>query len=93
MTAEYQEIRERAEADGYKVTDEEYSNLVTYARRKAVSAGKGEDYMPYLLPDVIKEYFIRSAINYVGFGIMAIDKKSKEEVSEHGSNDNRAVFV
>ena len=59
----YAEIRAELEADGYRLNDEEYMELVTYARRKAACAGKGEDYLPYLLPDVIKEHFVRMAIN------------------------------
>ena len=93
MVVEYQEIRERLESDGYSVSDEDYGRLVEYARRKAEAAGKDESYMPYLLPDVIGEHLIRAAINYVGFGIMAINKEYQEEVRGHGSNDNRTVFV
>ena len=65
MAVEYQEIRTELEADGFRLDDEEYTEAVNYARRKAKSSGKDESYMPYLLPDVIREWIIRKAINSV----------------------------
>lgn len=62
---DYPEIRKRLEAQGLVLTDEEYAEQVRYARRKCEVNGKGEDYMPLLLPDVIKEYLMRSYINMV----------------------------
>lgn len=58
----YEGIRKDAEEQGYSMTDEKFTELVRYAERKAAVAGKDESYIPYLLPDVIKEYFIRKLI-------------------------------
>ena len=52
MPVEYQEIRMTlAECEGLHLTDTEFDDVVSYARRKAQVAGKGEDYLPYLLPE------------------------------------------
>ena len=40
MAVEYQEIRAELEADGFRLDDEEYTEAVNYARRKAESSGK-----------------------------------------------------
>ena len=53
----YEDIRKDAEKQGYSMTDRKFTELVQYAERKAAVAGKDESYIPYLLPDVIKEYF------------------------------------
>lgn len=45
MAVEYQEIRTELEADGFRLDDEEYTEAVNYARRKAESSGKDESYM------------------------------------------------
>lgn len=47
------------------MSDEEWDEQLAYARRKAKCAGKDESYIPYLLPDVIREFFIRAAINMI----------------------------
>lgn len=64
MALEYPEIKEQLEADGFSLTDEEYAKAVSYSRRKAEVAGENESYVPYLLPDVIREWSMRQAINY-----------------------------
>lgn len=74
MVVEYQKIREELEADGYKVEDEEYPQIVEYARRKARSAGKDESYLPLLLPDVIREWLTRRAINLYSIAVMEVEK-------------------
>lgn len=71
---EYQGIREEMETDGYKLDDGTFQELVVYARRKAKSAGKSENYLPFLLPDVIREWFIRRSINAVTITAMEIEK-------------------
>ena len=69
---EYQDIRKRlAEEEGLHLTDDEFEYAVWYARRKAEVAGKDESYLPYLLPDVIREMFIRAAINATTYGRMS----------------------
>ena len=74
MNTCYQEIREKAETDGYKVDDDTFQELIEYARRKAKVAGRDESYLPFLLPDVIKEWYIRRAINVYSIAMMQIQK-------------------
>lgn len=74
MISEFQGIREKAEADGYKVDGDTFHELIEYARRKAKTAGRDESYLPFLLPDVIKEWYIRRAINIYSIAMMQIQK-------------------
>jgi len=60
---QYAEIREALERKGYILQDAEYNELVQYARRKASVAGNDESYIPLLLPDVVREHYMRTAIN------------------------------
>ena len=78
MAVEYQEIRTELEADGFRLDDEEYTEAVNYARRKAKSSGKDESYMPYVLPDVIREWITRKAMKngYKTLILMRQQKKS-----------------
>lgn len=75
----YEDIRKDAEKQGYSMTDRKFTELVQYAERKAAVAGKDESYIPYLLPDVIKEYFIRNAINEVSNGMMEFERYIKTQ--------------
>ena len=87
-------LRKDAEKQGYSMTDRKFTELVQYAERKAAVAGKDESYIPYLLPDVIKEYFIRNAINEVSTGMMEFEryiKTQKQEVTDDGRNDRKTV--
>ncbi len=68
----YPEIRKKAEDAGYHMDDEEYGKIVAYAKRKAAFSGKGDSYIPYLLPDVIREYFVRVAINSFSIELLKI---------------------
>lgn len=61
----YADIKDKLDQSGLQTTQEEFDGLVAYARRKAQAAGKDESYLPYLLPDVVKEYFFRNYINAV----------------------------
>ena len=88
MAVEYQDIRRELEADSFRLEDEEYAEVVEYARRKAKTAGKDESYMPYLLPDVIREWLTRKAINSFTFAVMEIEKIFKQEVNCNGSSVN-----
>ena len=86
----YEGIRKDAEEQGYSMTDEKFTELVRYAERKAAVAGKDESY----IPDVIKEYFIRNAINEVSTGMMEFEryiKTQKQEVTDDGRNDRKTV--
>lgn len=90
----YADVRADAEKNGYKITDEQFDYFVRYARRKAQVAGKDESYIPYLLPDVIKEYFLRKGINTVSFAVMEFEryiKTQKQEVTENGRDFRTAV--
>lgn len=68
----YQGIREEMEADGYRVGDDEFSEIVSYAKRKAEVSGKDESYLPLLLPDVIREWIIRQTINQYSIAMMEV---------------------
>lgn len=70
----YAEIREEMEKSGYSLEDSEYEKVVAYAKRKAEVSGKDESYMPYLLPDVIREWVTRKAINAVTMAAMTADR-------------------
>ncbi len=70
MNTYYQSIREKAEADGHKVDDDTFQGLIEYARRKAKTAKRDESY----LPDVIKKWCIRRAINVYSIAKMQIQK-------------------
>lgn len=90
----YEDIRQDEEKQGHSMTDEKFIELVQYAERKATVAGKDESYIPYLLPDVIKEYFIRNAINEVTIGVMEFEryiKTQKQEDVNDGRNDRETV--
>lgn len=69
---EYEEIRKECEKQGSKVDDEEFEDLLSYARRKADVLGKGESYISYLLPDVIREYLFRNTVNAISMAIMNV---------------------
>lgn len=60
---EYESVKKQLEKDGYKISNAEFSCLVEYTRRKAKIAGKDETYIPILLPDMVKEYLFRMAVN------------------------------
>ncbi len=72
MALNYQGIRERMEADGYKVGDDEFVQILSYAKRKAEVSGKGESYLPFLLPDMIREWLIRQTVNGYSIAMMEI---------------------
>ena len=69
---QYPEIRKKAEDAGYRMDDETFGKVVAYAKRKAATSGKGDSYIPYVLPDMIREYFVRIAINSFSAELMKI---------------------
>ena len=69
---EYEEIRKECEKEGCKVDDKEFGDLLSYARRKANVLGKGESYISYLLPDVMREYIFRNTVNAISMAIMNV---------------------
>ena len=72
MCVEYPEIRQSMEEQGYEMTDAQYKEIVSHARRKADIAGKDESYLTYLLPDVIREWFIQRTMNSFSMKIMKL---------------------
>lgn len=72
MNTYYQDIRSKATEDGYEIDDKSFSKLVEYARRKATISGRDESYLPFLLPDVIKEWHIGRAVNTYSIAMMQI---------------------
>ena len=94
MTNEYDTIRQQMEDQGYVMTDEEYSGCLSYARRKAECSGKSEDYLPYLLPDVIREHCISKTLNSFTMGLMKLERVYKNQYQggyESGRTATRAA--
>ena len=56
-------VRKEAEDKGFVLSGAEYEALLQYTARKCEINGKGEDYLPLLLEDEIKDYFFRIANN------------------------------
>lgn len=79
----YTKIRTDMEEAGYVLEDSEFEKVVAYARRKAEVSGKDESYMPYLLPDVIREWVTRQAINAVTIAAMTAERILKQEVKKN----------
>lgn len=46
-----------------RIDDEEVEEVIELCKRKIFISGKTEDYMEFLLPDELKHYCIRRAIN------------------------------
>lgn len=88
----YPEIRAVMEERGYAVDDAQYEEVVAYARRKAAASGKDESYMPYLLPDVIKEWVVSRAINAVTIAAMTAENLFQQEVY-YGEHDGKRMAV
>lgn len=74
-----QESRNRAEeAAGTTLTESEFQEVLAYTRHKARLNGKGEDYVPLLLYDEIRNYVFREQINRVSHDFMQISKLLQE---------------
>lgn len=74
MNTDNQSILEKSEVDGYKVDDDTLQGIIEYARRKVKTSGRDESYLPFLRLDVIKEWYIRRAINIYSIAMMQIQK-------------------
>lgn len=72
MMNEYAEIRKQMEEQGYKISDEEFEQALIYTRLKAKRVGKKEDYLPLLLPDVIKEVLYNRLVNELAALMMGV---------------------
>ncbi|MCC8066392.1 MAG: hypothetical protein LIO94_04740 [Clostridiales bacterium] len=79
---EYREIKDELENKGYVISDSEFDCIVEYARRKAETSGKDEGYLPLLIPDVVKEYFFRTACNMATV-LMEDDTNKKIKEAQH----------
>lgn len=93
MDVEYLDIRKELEKSGYQMDDNEYKEALKYAIRKAEVSGKGEMYIQYLLPDIIREWVIRKTINSFTLAVMEIKKIFKQEVNIYGTSDYKGVAV
>lgn len=78
-----QEARDRAEeVAGTRLTESEFKEVLAYTRHKAQVNGEGEDYVPLLLFDEIKNYVFRERINRISHEFMQIMKTIDERRAE-----------
>lgn len=83
MRSELKEIVEDYRKDGLHLSDEEAENLEKFCYRKMEVARveNQEEYLPLLFKDVVKEHFLRMAINAKSLLIM-LEREEKKNV--HG---------
>lgn len=83
MRSELKEIVEDYRKDGLPLSDEEAEDLEKFCYRKMEVARveNQEEYLPLLFKDVVKEHFLRMAINAKSLLIM-LEREEKENV--HG---------
>lgn len=97
MYEEYNAIRRQAEMDGYILDDDTFEYFVQYAKRKAEIAGKDESYIPYLLTDVIKEFFFSHDLNKLAVAKVEFERYiqniTKMEVQGNGRADYRKAVA
>lgn len=65
---------------GRRLDENEYAEILDYTRHKAFVNGHGEDYVPLLLLDEIKNHCIRENINLISHEFMAIMKEFERDV-------------
>ena len=65
-------VRKTMEEKGMVLTQQEFDLIVLHARRKLEIIHKGEEYLPLLLEDEIKNYFFRITVNAAGLMMMAL---------------------
>lgn len=51
----------------YDISDEEVTDVLRLCRRKMEITGQQEDYLKLLLPDELKNYCFRMAVNMISF--------------------------
>lgn len=67
------EARKCAEEQvGRTLSEEEFSEVLAYTRHKSAVTGNGEDYVPLLLYDEIRNYCFRETINAISHKFMKI---------------------
>ena len=79
MRSELKEIVEDYRKDGLPLSDEEAEDLEKFCYRKMEVARveNQEEYLPLLFKDVVKEHFLRMAINAKSLLIM-LEREEKE---------------
>ena len=87
MRSDLKEIVEDYRKDGLHLSDEEAENLEKFCYRKMEVARveNQEEYLPLLFKDVVKEHFLRMAINAKSLLIM-LEREEKKNV--HGMQTN-----
>lgn len=65
-------VREDLEKQGFSLMDEEYEHILQRTIRKAKRCGKGQDYIPVLLENEIRDYFFRHTVTFESALKMAI---------------------
>lgn len=72
--------RQRAEEEvGRKLSAAEFDEVLAYTRHKAKVNGHGEEYVPLLLYDEIRNHCFRTQINTISHKFMAIMKELNHE--------------
>jgi hypothetical protein len=71
MKEEADRIRKEMENQGYILSEPEYEIILGHTTRKLEVNGKDEEYLQYLLPDEIKDYFFRITVNAASLLMMA----------------------
>lgn len=59
----------------FGLNDDIFADAVNYAKRKCTVIGKDDTYLPYLLPDVIKEMLFRAYTNLTTLSRMEVEHK------------------
>lgn len=82
MTIE--EARKIAELSlGQRLDEQTYQEVLAYTRRKAYLTGHGDDYVPLLLVDEIKDHVFREKINWIYHEAQAAFKEI-DDMAERG---------
>lgn len=71
IIADLKRVREDLQESGFGLTDPEFEQALTASRRKVKVKGMKEEYLPYLLPDVIREMVLSREINNITASVMA----------------------
>ena len=64
-------VRREQEEAGYKLSDEEYEEVLEYTDRKRILCSKPKDYFTLLLEDEIRNKVVRETINAISMLRMA----------------------
>lgn len=64
---EIEKIMSEFRKSAYDISDEEVTDVLRLCRRKIEIAGQQEDYLKLLLPDELKNYCFRMAVNMTSF--------------------------